>query len=870
MTRLLLERYRKAEGSDFGDLVAQLPTAPDGAPLQPVDVIAITLNVFDKTENTKDANGNPVPIFTIQRSPALLIKTTYQHDNRWTKDTLGYNFIDSPTAAEVFAATKEVGGHVYRLEYILEGPTGHFIPFAWEGTSWPIFSIPSSAGGGGGSNPDFALSVTPATASIVAGSSTQFIVADVASNGFTGSLQLSSSPSIPGLNITFASNPLSHDSQTTMTVTTTGSTPAQDYTITVTAVSGSIVHQKSIVLTVTAAPADFSLASTPPTVSVDINTNVATTIQSTKIGNFTGTIALVATPTITGITYTLNPTSISESGSSTLTIAAGNTAVAGDYTVTVTGTSGALVHTCTVALHVNAIGSGTTGYTKFVPSSDTNFPTRQIFVANAGSGANDGLSSSTPKQTIAQGRALLRAGFPDWLLLKCGDTFNEQLHPNCPSGWRATDKMLFSSYGSGARPIVNPGNQDAMFGQGVSFVAIVGLHLRANSYDGMNGGVKGVEWLSGGDSKLIEDCYIDNFNNGLVIMAGGGVRQSNTSVRRSIIVDCYDNNGSGGNGLFLADGDNWLIEENVIDQNGWSVLHPGLNGATGHSLYAQNGVTGFVLRGNIIGRADGAQMRSGGLAEDNLFLNCAIAYQFGEGVEPDGSGVTGVVRRNCFVDGGDGVRLVGGVQDPNWYRGWAIRTGNVASAQFYDNVITKNTSGNAPRPFYINDSATLMFQNVTFQHNLIYKWGSQSGTIGSKTASPFSNFIISTSDFQIYTEDQNPLIQVANDPTQIHSANNRFYSQRAPNNAEFQLNGANMSLIQYKAATGDPSSVNLKVSYPDPERDITTYMTSIGGAPSLAAFMQQARLNSKASYNTNFTAYAVNTYIRAGFAWTTS
>lgn len=79
--------------------------------------------------------------------------------------------------------------------------------------------------------------------------------------------------------------------------------------------------------------------------------------------------------------------------------------------------SSALLHSRNVNLDV-LTGGGSSGWTVFVPSSDT----RTIYVSSStGNDSNNGLSESTPKRTIAAGKSLLRNGYPDWLLLKCGD-----------------------------------------------------------------------------------------------------------------------------------------------------------------------------------------------------------------------------------------------------------------------------------------------------------------------------------------------------------------------------------------------------------------------------------------------------------------
>ncbi len=54
-------------------------------------------------------------------------------------------------------------------------------------------------------------------------------------------------------------------------------------------------------------------------------------------------------------------------------------------------------------------------------------------------------------------------------------------------------------------------------------------------------------------------------------------------------------------------------------------------------------------------------------------------------------------------------------------------------------------------------------------------------------------------------------------------------------------------------------------SFPDPDRSISTYMTSIGQTASLDAFLTEARLQARSNWRREYTAKAVNSYIRAGF-----
>lgn len=61
------------------------------------------------------------------------------------------------------------------------------------------------------------------------------------------------------------------------------------------------------------------------------------------------------------------------------------------------------------------------------PDYYADFDTRRVYVAaDAADDTANGLTPLTPKKTLAAGRALLRAGFPDQLLLKRGGTWTDQ------------------------------------------------------------------------------------------------------------------------------------------------------------------------------------------------------------------------------------------------------------------------------------------------------------------------------------------------------------------------------------------------------------------------------------------------------------
>ena len=99
------------------------------------------------------------------------------------------------------------------------------------------------------------------------------------------------------------------------------------------------------------------------------------------------------------------------------------------------------------------------GWTVFTPVSGTGScsngsytGTCIIYVSSStGSDTNNGQTVSTPVQTLAKGISLLRSGYPDWLLLKRGDTWTAapgaDLFGFFPaSGASATAPMVIGSY----------------------------------------------------------------------------------------------------------------------------------------------------------------------------------------------------------------------------------------------------------------------------------------------------------------------------------------------------------------------------------------------------------------------------------------
>jgi subtilase family serine protease len=104
----------------------------------------------------------------------------------------------------------------------------------------------------------------------------------------------------------------------------------------------------------------FSLSASPSSVSIAQGGSGSSTITSTVSGTFDSAVTLTASGEPTGVTIGFSPTSITGTGTSSMSITVASSVAAGTYSIKVTGTSGSTVETTTVSLTVTGVNSGFT------------------------------------------------------------------------------------------------------------------------------------------------------------------------------------------------------------------------------------------------------------------------------------------------------------------------------------------------------------------------------------------------------------------------------------------------------------------------------------------------------------------------------
>lgn len=225
--------------------------------------------------------------------------------------------------------------------------------FNWS-TRIASFKFPSC---GGTITPDFSLSATPGSQTVSPGGGTSYTEAVTPLGGFTGTVSFS----IAGcpLDASCAAPPVtitgSDSASSMLTVTTSSSTPPGTYPLTVTGTSGNLTHTNGVTLVVAAATAgDFSLSASPSTRNVSRGGSTSYTETVTPSGGFTGMVNFSIAGCPPNASCAALPVTItgSSSASSMLTVTTSSSTQKGNYTLTVTGTSGGLTHTNSVNLRV--------------------------------------------------------------------------------------------------------------------------------------------------------------------------------------------------------------------------------------------------------------------------------------------------------------------------------------------------------------------------------------------------------------------------------------------------------------------------------------------------------------------------------------
>ena len=250
-----------------------------------------------------------------------------------------------------------------------------------------------------------------------------------------------------------------------------------------------------------------------------------------------------------------------------------------------------------------------------------------IYVSSrSGNDSNNGRSPATAVRTINRGAALITDGSADFLLLKRGETFRTTGLARFKSGQSFDRPILISSYGTSTqRPRVEiQGTFLNDNGRVRRNLAVVGLELVAatkipgdSRFTGSGG--QAFRYVASGSGNLLFEDNVLRFSN-MTLQSLNRVE-----IRRNVIYKAYNTNTCTYNadgsrnkngshsrriqGIFSSGTRDFLLEENLIDHNGWNRdIQSACASIFSQNLYFVN-MTNMRVLNNLVTRASSLGMK---------------------------------------------------------------------------------------------------------------------------------------------------------------------------------------------------------------------------------------------------------------------
>jgi hypothetical protein len=200
----------------------------------------------------------------------------------------------------------------------------------------------------------FSMTTQPASVSLPVGGTTSASLT-ISRDGLTAPIALSAIGLPAGVTASFAPASVSGNSSTLTLTAAANATPGNFNTVVLRATTtGAPTTEVTLPVTVTAGNG-FALAGTPALLTLTPNSTATTGIRATRSGTFPGPIAYAVSGAPAGMTATIAPTAVADS--MRLSVTASAIVAAGTYPLAVTGTSGNITQTVTIATTVGAPGT---------------------------------------------------------------------------------------------------------------------------------------------------------------------------------------------------------------------------------------------------------------------------------------------------------------------------------------------------------------------------------------------------------------------------------------------------------------------------------------------------------------------------------
>lgn len=479
--------------------------------------------------------------------------------------------------------------------------------------------------------------------------------------------------------------------------------------------------------------------------------------------------------------------------------------------------------------------------------------TRKVYVdASRPDDSGDGLSAGTAKKTVAAGLALIRNGFPDWLLFKCGEVWTGETLAIADDhvGLDASNPIIISSYGSGARPRFDTG-RSTFCDCSSSNIVFDDLELYAHERDPNNGAFAGWPQATSGspfgivlrgdgptNNVVIQNCRVRYFDIGIAALKNNATARGveDCVIRGNVVEDSWADTTVGNHtqGFYLENMVRGVVEDNFADRCGW-------NPDDGTQTYGE-----------------------------------ATIYNHGFYILDT---FNSTYRRNWSSRASSfGFKLAS-----NWLK-------YSPDARWEDCDFVDNLALECPNAFSVGGHGTVYaYLRCTFTHNVATRCGSS-----RNGAFAYQRFITSASGADDFLYDRNLAVDDDDSDSAFDargfieagwgdSAPGVYRNVRVTNNVAFdhpigssagptwgwnddQQTGdvANITCNGGIVVTGNEDNL-AGGGYPDSSRTALSYSTFIGEDGTLAALYAIVRAQRRGAWDDNVTAAALNSYLRGGF-----
>jgi uncharacterized membrane protein len=200
--------------------------------------------------------------------------------------------------------------------------------------------------------PSFTMTPSGATATVALGAPAAVTITTAVLNGFSSAIALSVSGVPKAITAAFSPTAIAApgNGSSTLTFTLASGAISGAYAITITATGLGLTHTALLSLTVVAP----SFIITPSSLAVLVGQGHSNqvTLTETAQNGFNSSVALSSSGAPSGVTVSFSPTALTANTPVTATMIASAGATPGSYTITITGTGGALTQTASLALIV--------------------------------------------------------------------------------------------------------------------------------------------------------------------------------------------------------------------------------------------------------------------------------------------------------------------------------------------------------------------------------------------------------------------------------------------------------------------------------------------------------------------------------------